>query len=425
MPMQVNITAKVNSASIRREQHNGREHIVIPSYTLPANVVMNGGLYPASEIDAHYKALEGTLAPLGHPTVNGKFVSAFSPEGIHTNHVGAFNRNVKKVGSRIAVEKWLDVEFAKNSENGRRLLERIEALEKGETADPIHTSIAVFLDREPATNAEYQWVARIHSVDHDAILLDEPGAATPEQGVGLMVNADQAVTLKANSGALEGESFGDKQRRLEQAARDRFVHGDNDYVWIADFTDSQAVIVRNGGDAEVFGYRVDGGRIVFDDTGSPVERRESWVSKLPTVNQILKLLFNNQARPDQPEKEGDMPLTTEEKAELVKDIGANTASAIKELADTIIKPLADKVDSLQANQKALTDSLQANQKAEDDKMREAIKAKFGEVVANSLQGDALKEMFKQCDSAAGILNGNASDQPVTGAPDPKTYGGAQ
>lgn len=120
-----------------------------------------------------------------------------------------------------------------------------------------------------------------------------------------------------------------------------------------------------------------------------------------------------------------MPLTTEEKAELVKDIGANTASAIKELADTIIKPLADKVDSLQANQKALTDSLTANQKAEDDKMREVVKAKFGELVANSLQGDALKEMFKQCDSAAGILNGNASDQPVTGAPDPKTYGGAQ
>jgi hypothetical protein len=42
--MQVNIT-KVNSQSIRRETYNGREHLVLPSYTLPANVVMNGGLY--------------------------------------------------------------------------------------------------------------------------------------------------------------------------------------------------------------------------------------------------------------------------------------------------------------------------------------------------------------------------------------------
>jgi hypothetical protein len=45
--MQVNITTKVNSQSIRRETYNGREHLVLPSYTLPANVVMNGGLVHA------------------------------------------------------------------------------------------------------------------------------------------------------------------------------------------------------------------------------------------------------------------------------------------------------------------------------------------------------------------------------------------
>jgi len=67
--MQVNITTKVNSQSIRRETHNGREHLVLPSYTLPANVVMNGGLYTEDEINAHYQGLEGTLAPLGHPQV--------------------------------------------------------------------------------------------------------------------------------------------------------------------------------------------------------------------------------------------------------------------------------------------------------------------------------------------------------------------
>ncbi len=36
MPMQVNITTQVNSANIRRETYNGREHLVLPSYTLPA-----------------------------------------------------------------------------------------------------------------------------------------------------------------------------------------------------------------------------------------------------------------------------------------------------------------------------------------------------------------------------------------------------
>ncbi|MNZ95175.1 hypothetical protein D3C78_1143090 [compost metagenome] len=283
----------------------------------------------------------------------------------------------------------------------------------------------MFLDRQPAVNSsEYQWVARFHAVDHDAILLDEPGAATPEQGVGLMVNADQAVALHTNTGALVGESYGDKMRRLEQAAKDRFALGENDYAWVADFTETQAVIVRNGGDAEVYGYHLDGGRIVFDDSGTPVERRESWVSKIPTVNRLIDLLFNRQARPDQPEKEGDMPLTKEEKAELIQGFGEVVANAIKPLQEEV-GTLKTGLSDLQTNHKQLSDSLTANARAEETKMREAVKAKFGEVVANSLKGDALLEMFKQCDSAVGILHGNAIEQPATGAPDPKTYGGTQ
>lgn len=41
---------QVNASSIRRETHNGREHIVVPSYTLPSDIVMNSGLYPHDEI---------------------------------------------------------------------------------------------------------------------------------------------------------------------------------------------------------------------------------------------------------------------------------------------------------------------------------------------------------------------------------------
>ena len=98
-----------------------------------------------------------------------------------------------------------------------------------------------------------------------------------------------------------------------------------------------------------------------------------------------------------------MPLTPEEKAEIVKEIGTNTSSAIKELADTIIKPLADKVDGLVPNHKALADTLTANQRAEEDSMR-------GEVIANSLAGDALKEMFKQCGESAPLGANAATDK---------------
>ncbi|MEA3716251.1 hypothetical protein VBL48_18430 [Enterobacter hormaechei] len=412
--IQVNITTKVNSQSIRRETHNGREHLVLPSYTLPANVVMNGGLYTAEEIDAHYQGLEGTLAPLGHPQVNGEFVSAFSPEGLNVGYVGAWNRNVKKSGNRIYVEKWVDVARAEESEGGRELLERVAAIERGEDVPPIHTSVAAFLDQlEPneqqrATGAG--WVAKIHSMDHDAILLHEVGAATPEQGVGLMVNADLAQPLRANSGALVGESYREREQRLDRAAKAKFAAGPDEYAWVADFTDSQAVIIRNGGNAEVFGYKSEGGAITFDDTGTAVARQESWVT---VVANKFKSLFTPQEQPAPNHKtEGDMPLTTEEKQELISEIGKGLAA---NFADAL-NPIKDAITGLQANQDKLAETLTANSRAEEKAKREAVAAKHGDVVANALSGDALDAMYKSLGEAAPLGTNNAQQPKETGAP---------
>ncbi len=419
MPMQVNITTKVNSQSIRRETYNGREHLVLPSYTLPANVVMNGGLYTQEQIDAHYKGLEGTLAPLGHPQVNGQFVSAFSPEGLNVGFVGAWNRNVKKSGNRIYVEKWVDVSKAGESEGGRELLERVAAIERGEDVPPIHTSVAAFLDQlEPneqqrATGAE--WVAKIHSMDHDAILLHEVGAATPDQGVGLMVNADLAQPLKANTGALIGESYREREQRLDRAAKAKFVAGPDEYAWIADFTDSQAVVIRNGGNAEVFGYKSEGGNIIFDDTGTAVARQESWVT---VVANKFKALFTPQEQPAPNHKtEGDMPLTTEEKQELISEIGKGLAA---NFADAL-NPLKEAITGLQANQDKLTETLTANSRAEEKTKRDAVAKVHGDIVANALAGDALDAMFKSLGEAAPLGANNAQQPKESGAPAANEY----
>lgn len=200
--VRINLTATVNSAQIRRGvMHNGRPHTVIPSYTLPDDVIMNGLLYPHAEIERSYKGLEGTFAPLGHPTLDGKYVPASTPEAINAHHIGAFNREVKRVGNRIQVQKWLDEEYAANTEGGRKLL---EALDKGE---PIHTSTGIFLQADLTANGKsangksYRGTARNMVMDHDAILIGEIGAATPHDGVGLMVNnlrVEDATPLTLN-----------------------------------------------------------------------------------------------------------------------------------------------------------------------------------------------------------------------------------
>ena len=60
-------SSKVSKKNIRRENIDGVEHIIITSYTLPGDIVMNGGLYPREERDKSFMTLNRTLAPIEHP----------------------------------------------------------------------------------------------------------------------------------------------------------------------------------------------------------------------------------------------------------------------------------------------------------------------------------------------------------------------
>ncbi len=197
--VRVNIRSTVNKAKIRKEKRNGRDVIIVPSATLPDDVVMNSILYPADEIEKSFKGLERTPAPLGHPTINGKFVSARDPEGLNIGWIGAWNENLRRENGRVFLDKVIDVERANESEGGRRVL---DAIEKGK---PVHTSTGLLALMEAANgDVDYKFIAREIEFDHDAILLDEEGAATPEQGVGMLVNAKgEQVELKVINSCLE------------------------------------------------------------------------------------------------------------------------------------------------------------------------------------------------------------------------------
>lgn len=181
----VNIASIANAALARKEQRHGREYLIVPSATLPDGVVMNGIMYPAEEIDAGYKSLERTPAPCGHPMIGNLFVRAKELEAINDFYIGAWNENVRREGGRVLLDKVIDVEFANSREKGRAVLKAIAK------AEPIHTSTGLFLNLEPASaDAGYKFIARNMEFDHDAILLNEEGAATPEQGVGIFVNSE-------------------------------------------------------------------------------------------------------------------------------------------------------------------------------------------------------------------------------------------
>ena len=384
----ITINSSVGRSDIRTEQHNGRDHLVVSSMTLPFDVVMNGGLYPASEIQAHYEELEGTLAPLGHPVLEGEFISAYSAEALNTNYCGAWNRNVKLAGNRVSVEKWIDIEVAERTDQGRELVRRVRALESGESDEPISTSVGLYLERvETNASDEYQWIAKIDRIDHDAILLDEKPAADPSQGVGMVVNVAEAVPVSVPRGVLKSIGYNERARMIAKALPED--------AWPADFTEDQ-VIVASRDSFRLYDYTVQDGSVVLSDTGTDVQRQESWYS----VNRLLKLF----KRPIQPnEEKADMALTPEEKSELLDGMKA------------IVEPINERMAGIEANQKRLTDRLDSELAANEQTMREAVAAEFGEEVAKELTGNALKLMADKCGkgSVKPLATNRADSDPLT------------
>lgn len=293
----------ITNAKPRDEMRNGRKVKVVPAATLPDNVVMNRLLYPADEIEKSYKTLERTNAPYGHPMVNGKFISAHDPEGINIGHIGAWNENVRRENGRVLMDKVIDVEVANSTDRGRAVL---AALELGE---PIHTSTGLFGNIEEQKTEEYDGVMRDIMFDHDAFLLNEEGAATPDQGVGVYVN---------KSGAPE--------------------------------------------EIEVINSSVDKADDWLDWAAMDFVRAMDQKQKASLADQIKAVLSDwfTGKRETQTEMENEMAVTDDQFKELSAKVNglAESVSAealgktISEAVANAVKPLTDNLAEMQANQKA-------------------------------------------------------------------------
>ncbi|QTV82206.1 DUF2213 domain-containing protein [Klebsiella oxytoca] len=192
----VNVLTVVNSASnITTETIDGKPHIVVRGITpVVDDIVMNRKLYPAAEIEKAYNTLERNPMPLGHPKVDGKHVSARDIRAVNEYHVGAWLQNVSHKDGRVTGDMYVNRQYAESSEKGKRLINRLDEMLSGTNSDPIHISTGL-LYSGIAANGEskgkkYNEIATNMMFDHVAVLLDEPGAGTPEEGVGIFVNAE-------------------------------------------------------------------------------------------------------------------------------------------------------------------------------------------------------------------------------------------
>jgi len=281
-------THKVNRANIKHESRKGVEHIVLTSFTLPPNIVMNGGLYPTEERDKSFESLNRTPVTVEHPEIDGVYVSANDPEIDFDFRFGAFNENARITDDdRIALDKVINVQKALKTEKGKRLLDRIEEVETNDQARPIHTSVGVFLDMEEvelSTNErgqEYTWVAKDMIFDHDAILLDSVGASTPDQGTGIGVNKEDIKVehyvcgekkrkVKAVNNITNSElSFHEIESKLHKKINEGLVSYEN---WTISVYDNWFVYETKQGDLFQSNYTIEKDEINIQGSRIPVER---------------------------------------------------------------------------------------------------------------------------------------------------------
>lgn len=380
--IRVNVLSVINSASkISTETINGKPHIVVRGVTpVVDDIVMNKKLYPAAEIEKGYRTLERNPMPLGHPKVDGKNISARDVQAVNDYHVGAWLQNVNHSDGKVSGDMYVDQRYAEGSEKGKRLLNRLDDMLAGKDVEPIHISTGL-LYSGIAANGEskgkrYSEIATNMNFDHVAILLDEPGAGTPEEGVGIFVNS-------------EGEESEIEAVNLSEADQPDADIQVNESLINKLATTITALFSANNKQTK---EEVDPMKELIINAlkakGKEVEGK--------TDAELMDAY--NQMQADEAKKETPEEKAAREKKEADEKAAKDAATNSEEIP-AWAKKLADRVDSV-------VNSLNVNADKEKSVKREAVKAhlKIDDLAVNAMGDAALDAVYAQTQKSIG-LNG--------------------
>lgn len=374
----VNVLSVINSASnITTETINGAEHIVVKNVVpVRDGIVLNGGLYPAEENTKGYKSLEDKPMPYGHPMVDGRHVSASNVRAVNEYHIGAYTRNVRKENGQVLIDAVINRRFAEGSKKGRKFLQRLDDMAAGKSVEPIGISTGLLLNRIEAkgesNGKRYTWIATNQVYDHVAILLDETPAGTPDEGIGMFVNAEGDEVQVETVNLSDCDTPDPQDPAFKQMFNNFMAFFSANNKPVKEEANPMKEIITNALKAK----------------GKEVEGKTE-AELMDAYNQMVA--EDAKAKADAEEK------AKKEKDEA--DKAAKQPAANSEEMPAWAKLLTEQVS-------ALNSQFTANSDKEKGEKRAAVKAKFGmtDVAVNALDGDPLNELFAQCQTSTG-LNG--------------------
>ncbi|WP_421550098.1 DUF2213 domain-containing protein [Kluyvera intermedia] len=440
----------INASNISTTTINGQEHYVIRgAVPIVDDIVMNGGLYPGEEINNSYKTMERKLMPIGHPMVNGKYVSANDPQAVNDYYAGAWAQNVSKAGEKTVNDVYVNKAIAETKPDGKRLIARLDEMIAGTNSEPIHLSTGLLLNKEQkageSKGKKYSWVAHNMQFDHIAILLDEPGAGTPEEGVGMFVNAD------GQEGEVETASLIDASNSLKDGLLNKvkFFFAHNSDASFDEIYQMLREAIRAPSGADVYRYVVTvwPDKFIYEEANKLFQQKylidDGAVTLVGEPLEVVRKPTEYEVKTN-----GELNPMKEKMIAALNAAGVTTDGLTDDQVwdaynEQVKKPADDNIDpktgkpkvkptetesnsdmqamitaAVNAAVKPLQEQLQANADKDLKTKREAVKAKFSfmtEAAVNSLSGDALNDMFSQCQTSIGLnpsFQGNGAQSEI-------------
>lgn len=186
------VVANLEIGKARRVTKWGREWYVAPA-TLVVPGVLNGSqgplYYPPEEISNNVLAWNGTPLVVYHPTRNGVPVSGRDMDVWEESGVGWIHNAV--YNDKLVAEAWFDIALTKSVDS--RLAENVRILPRLEAGKPIELSTGLFTDNVVAPEGYKDHrgqpynglIARNYRPDHVAVLPDQKGACSIDDGCGI------------------------------------------------------------------------------------------------------------------------------------------------------------------------------------------------------------------------------------------------
>lgn len=333
------------TVEIRRENFEDIEHLVVP-VVAAKQMVMNGLFYPAEEFRDWVETWNGVPVPISHPQVNGVAISARAPRIQELTSVGWFFNVDFTSDNKLKGEIWLNTEKAKKL-NAEYLIEQFENGEIMEVSTGLFSNLEMIAGEYEGVT--YDAIVRHIRPDHLALLPNEVGACSVEDGCGAMRNncagcngtcneakttrekINKALRLVGEKLGLSAnkESFGEIREKVHDALREVYT---NDWVFILDLYDDMVIYeVESNSTLYKRSYVMADGKAVLGADTQEVVRKTTYS---PVISDNEQNQYGGKH--------------TMDKEKLVQNVIANSTNNFSETDKTTLESLSEDILSKMA-----------------------------------------------------------------------------